>query len=106
MTNRSEELRIATPLESMLCEGVGMAKMNWDRVGREQRLWRFLNSDEEDSPRDGAEADQTPQESVDIPIVRAGTLCTCCSRPFVDGDAYYLTRTNNPRHHPVCPGGR
>jgi hypothetical protein len=82
-----------------------MAKMNWDRVGCEQRLWRSLDG-EADPGRPEARPEPPAGSTEEVVIVHAGMLCTCCSRPFIDGDAYYLTRMSKPRHYPVCPGGR
>lgn len=84
-----------------------MAKMDWDRVAREDRLRRFLAGPAagSDSNASGNRDSASPRKPEPI-RVRAGNTCTCCGRPFREGDPYYFTAKGSPRHHPTCPGGR
>lgn len=84
-----------------------MSKMNWDRVAREDRLRRFLAGPEaEFGAKHQVNRDSGSPRKPDPIRVTAGDICTCCGRPFREGDPYYFTMKGSPRHHPTCLDGR
>ena len=74
-----------------------MAKMDWDRVAREDRLRRFIAGPAAGSDGKGSGTRGSTSSRKAEPIrVRAGDTCTCCGRPFRVDDPYKFTNKETP----------